>query len=120
MRLAATRFLLVVCVALAPLLAHGHDIIVRSHPAKDASVRPGPLTVEIAYSGRIDLSRSRLALVDPAGRERDLTLDKGVASNVLKADAGSLAAGSYVLRWFVLSADAHLTRGTIPFRVTER
>jgi methionine-rich copper-binding protein CopC len=118
-KLVAIRCLVLLALATA-LPAHAHDIIVRSHPAKDTSVRPGPLTVEIAYSGRIDLSRSRLALVDPAGGERDLTLDKGVASNVLKADAGTLAAGSYVLRWFVLSADAHLTRGTIPFRVTER
>ena len=58
------RWLLLLSVGVLPLTllpAHAHDIVVRSHPARDASVRRADIIVEIAYSGRIDISRSRLA-----------------------------------------------------------
>jgi methionine-rich copper-binding protein CopC len=105
--------------SLATAPAQAHDVVVRSHPAKNGSVQAGEVTVEIEYSGRIDIGRSRLSLAGPDGGERDLSLDNTVGPNVLKAAAGSLGPGVYTLHWYVLSSDGHLTRGTIPFRATE-
>lgn len=78
----------------------------RSHPAKNGTVQAGEVTVEIEYSGLIDIGRSRLSLAGPGG-ERDLSLDNTVGPNVLKAAAGSLGPGVYTLRWYVLSSDGH-------------
>jgi|SoiMethySBSTD1v2_1073268.scaffolds.fasta_scaffold141281_2 copper resistance protein C len=105
---------------LAAVPARAHDVVVRSHPARNGSVPAGEVTVEIEYSGRIDIGRSRLSLANSDGRERDLPLDKRVGPNIVKASAGTLGPGAYTLRWYVLSADGHLARGTIPFHVTER
>jgi methionine-rich copper-binding protein CopC len=100
--------------------AQAHDVVVHSYPARNGSVRAGDVTVEIEYSGRIDIERSRLTLAGADGRERDLSLEGSAGPNVLKARAGTLAPGAYTLRWYVLSSDGHLTRGTIPFRVDSR
>jgi methionine-rich copper-binding protein CopC len=116
-------WLLAISASLSSLLAlpaQAHDVAVYSYPARNGSLHAGELAVEIRYSGRVDIGGSRLSLAGPDGRERDLSLEKVAAPNVLKASAGSLGPGAYALRWYVLSSDGHLTRGTIPFRVTER
>jgi methionine-rich copper-binding protein CopC len=114
--------LLLLAASLSSLAAFpvpAHDVVVRSQPARNGSVQAGEVTVEIEYSGRIDIGRSRLSLASPDGRERDLPLDSRAAPNMVKAPAGRLGPGVHTLRWYVLSLDGHLTRGTIPFRVTE-
>jgi methionine-rich copper-binding protein CopC len=113
-------FLVLVLASVSTLAtkpAEAHDVVVQSYPSKNATVRPGELAVEIKYSGRIDIGRSRLTLAGSDGHERELSLVNTAAPNVLKASAGSLGPGMYTLRWYVLSSDGHLTRGTIPFRV---
>jgi copper resistance protein C len=77
-----------------------------------------PVPIAVVYSGRIDRARSRLLLVAPDGTRRELALAGSSPPNVLQASAPiDLTPGAYALRWIVLSADGHLTRGDIPFRV---
>lgn len=123
MKKASQIFLLLIAATTSSLTAiatHAHDVVVRSQPAKNGSVAAGEVTVNIEYSGRVDVQRCRLSLAAPGGAERDLTLHDNTAPNVLSSSAGKLGPGSYTVRWYVLSSDGHLTRGTIPFHVTER
>jgi copper resistance protein C len=58
--------------------------------------------------------------VPPDGGERELRLEDEGRPNVMKSKAANLFPGVYILRWYVLSSDGHITRGTIPFRVIDR
>jgi copper resistance protein C len=102
--------------AIGPLAAQAHAIVLSSAPAVNSSVPAGPVDVVLRFNSRIDTARSRLALRDPQGNER--------AASLVAAPPGTLAArvdvdraGTWTLRWQVLSTDGHITRGDIPFTV---
>lgn len=74
----------------------GHDVILR-------------------YNGRVDAARSRLTILKPDGSEaQKVECEAGEDQATLKAHLGTLAPGSYVLRWEVLSVDGHISRGDQP------
>jgi methionine-rich copper-binding protein CopC len=77
--------------------------------------------VVMQYNGRVDVARSRLTLLDQDGANpRKLeTLPGGDAAS-LKAHLGELPAGSYILRWEVLSVDGHISRGDQPVTLPAR
>jgi methionine-rich copper-binding protein CopC len=68
--------------------------------------------VVLHYNGRVDVARSRVILLDADGTHpRKLDSGAGDDPASLKAHLGALPAGSYVLRWEVLSVDGHISRG---------
>jgi copper resistance protein C len=69
------------------------------------------------FNSRLDASKSELLIVDPGGQSRKLALDKQTTPDTLTARATQLHAGRYIIRWQVLSADGHVTRGEVPFEV---
>lgn len=104
-------------LAAGPAVAHA--VIVEATPAVNAVVRGDRLAVTLRFNSRIDHGRSRLALIDAAGKERTVPLDKASTRDVLAAAVERLTPGSYRLRWQVLALDGHITRGDIPFTVVE-
>ena len=112
------RLLLVLPLLLAPSLARAHAILVSSSPPAGGHVAPGPATLELRYNSRIDQGRSRVTL-SHAGTpgEQRLALLPMEKPDLLRADA-TLAVGDYVLHWFVLATDGHITRGDVPFSVS--
>lgn len=104
-------------LAAGPAVAHA--VIVEATPAVNAVVRGDRLAVTLRFNSRIDHGRSRLALIDAAGKERTVPLDKASPRDVLAAAVERLTPGSYRLRWQVLALDGHITRGDIPFTVVE-
>jgi methionine-rich copper-binding protein CopC len=109
--------------ALASLLVVGsaalaHDVIKQSNPSANSTVGPGRVPISVSYSGKVDRARSQLVLAAPDGTKRELEVDESAPANVLRtATPVELGPGTYVLRWLVLYADGHITRGGIPFRV---
>jgi len=98
--------------------AHAHAILVEATPAARSTVGGPDLDVRLRFNSRIDGPRSRLTLVQqPDGRARALPLEPQTAPDVLTAKAAALARGAYKLRWQVLAADGHITRGEVPFQV---
>jgi methionine-rich copper-binding protein CopC len=64
------------------------------------------------YNGRVDAARSRVLLLDAeGGKPQTLTSAAGDDPATLKTHIGNLPAGSYILRWEVLSVDGHISRG---------
>lgn len=110
-----------VLIALAPLAARAHAIIVDSAPAVNATVAGPDVDVALRFNSRIDHERSRILLNRvgaPAGAQPViLSLLPEDSPEFLKAHVTGLAAGAYSLRWEVLSVDGHITRGDIPFKV---
>ena len=111
--------------ALAGLLllgrsAEAHAIIVSSTPAANSKMPQGPLDILLQFNSRIQIDLSRVDLVDPAGKVAALSIAEGNTGGSLTAQARADAAGKWTLRWQVLSVDGHITRGEIPFVVTDK
>ena len=102
---------------LVPRPAAAHAILVKASPAAKSTVHGPDLAVHLRFNSRIDGARSHLSLELPDKSVRDLTVDSQEAPEILAAQVKGLAAGSYRLRWQVLAADGHITRGEIPFQV---
>ena len=100
-------------------MAAAHAIIVASQPGVDAVVSGASLPIELRFNSRIDQQRSRLMLVRPDGTTATLPLGAATAPDLLTSRTGGLAPGGYRLHWQVLSIDGHITRGDIPFKVSE-
>jgi methionine-rich copper-binding protein CopC len=104
-------------LALAPMAARAHAIVVSSVPAAGAVVHDKSGPVMVRFNSRIDRARSRLLLVRPDGTSTTLELSDTPGPDALAATIGDLTPGSYRLRWQVLAIDGHITRGDIPFTV---
>jgi copper resistance protein C len=115
------RLLLVLlsATAVAPAAAAAHAIVIASKPGVDATVAGASLPIELRFNSRIDHQRSRLTLFGPDGAPATLPLGAETAPDLLTTQASGLAAGTYRLHWQVLSVDGHITRGDIPFKVSE-
>jgi len=111
------RVLALAALALSPARpAHAHAILLDSDPRHAAAIPPGERTLTLRFNSRLDIARSRLALLRP---DRSLTVLKLLpgSDHVLAATA-QLTPGRHVLRWQVLAIDGHITRGELPFSVT--
>jgi methionine-rich copper-binding protein CopC len=109
--------LLAAAIALGPVAARAHAIVVSSIPAAGAVVHDKSGTVVVRFNSRIDKVRSRLLLVRADGTSTALELGETPSPDTLTAAVGELAPGAYRLRWQVLATDGHITRGDIPFTV---
>jgi len=112
-----------VCIAVLAALfmfAHvleGHAILLEALPAKDAAVNGPDVEIQLKFNSRIDGARSQISLVLPDNTMHKVQLDAQKSPEILSAKAKGLKSGSYKLRWQVLAADGHLTRGEYTFEV---
>jgi hypothetical protein len=97
--------------------AFAHAVLLESSPALKSSVAGPDVPLKLRFNVRIDIARSRLTLVHPDGSSQTLEVDTQAPPDTLSARATGLAPGEYRLRWQVLAADGHITRGEIPFTV---
>jgi hypothetical protein len=102
-------------LALADRPALAHAILVSSTPAQDATVRVGRLAVMLTFNTRIDRARSRLSLLGAGNAATVLAIQPDGNPAILRAEATVPAPGAWRLRWQVLAADGHITRGDIAF-----
>jgi methionine-rich copper-binding protein CopC len=111
-----------VLIALVVLLlittpASAHAVLVEAKPAANGSVAGPDVSVELRFNSRIDSVRSQLTLVLPDQTLRAISLQPSANPATLDAHITGLGAGEYRLRWQVLAADGHITRGEVPFQV---
>ena len=102
----------------APRTALAHAILLRSNPQHDSTIHPGAMAVALVFNSRIDRSRSRLTLTAPGGRSTVIAIRDDSTDAELRADASVDRPGAWKLRWQVLAADGHITRGDVAFTVT--
>ncbi|HXZ78639.1 MAG TPA: copper resistance CopC family protein [Terriglobales bacterium] len=112
----ACVFSSLVAVSLAPS-ALAHAILVETSPAIHGKVKGPEVVIKLRFNVRVDATRSRLSLVQPDGSSRPLPIAKQDKPDWLGSKASGLRAGSYRIRWQVLSSDGHITNGEIPFTV---
>ena len=97
--------------------ATAHAILVEAVPSLGESVAGPEIVFRLRFNSRVDAARSTLKLVLPNGRLHALAMEPQPSPDSLTARWGSMKSGRYSLRWQVLSADGHITRGEVPFGV---
>lgn len=114
------RILLLMILAIASVSPDvaAHAIVVTANPQAKARVTGPEVPIDLEFNSRIDASRSRLAVLDSTGMATPLDIDLAAPSDHLRAVAKDLADGAYVLEWYVLSTDGHITRGRLRFYVS--
>jgi methionine-rich copper-binding protein CopC len=121
MQVFASRGLAVVVLLagsmLPPSPAGAHAIIIAAAPVPGAVLHAATLPVQLRFNSRIDLARSRLALIGADASTRTLPLDASAGPDMLATTVTGLVPGQYRLRWQVLGVDGHITRGDIQFEI---
>lgn len=125
-KLIQTGMLLAAVVAVSAASApdrHGtgmHLRLVRSTPTKDSVLAAAPTHVMLWFSQEPQTRLSSITLTGPNGATVALgPVTQCPTENVLifaKVEA-AMPAGSYTIAWRTASADGHVIRGEIPFRV---
>jgi methionine-rich copper-binding protein CopC len=99
-------------------VAAAHAILEASDPPIRGQAQAGTVRFHLRFNSRIDRARSVLTLTRPDRTRVTLPIQRDSPPAILDATA-DLTPGDYVLRWQVLAVDGHITRGDIPFTVTE-
>jgi methionine-rich copper-binding protein CopC len=94
-----------------------HAILIETTRAANATVAGPVITLRLRINSRIDAARSRLMVVLPDDSSHKLKLEPQPSPDMLISRADDLKRGAYKLRWQVLAADGHITRGEIFFKV---
>ena len=96
----------------------GHAILKSSSPASGGSVTSTDVPVKLTFNVRVDAARSKLQLLMPDASVVDLPIIESSSPDTLASKLTGLKPGTYTIRWQVLAPDGHISRGEIPFTVT--
>lgn len=109
--------LLLTSLAIGPVPAWAHAIIVSAQPAAGASVSGPDIDLAFTFNVRVDAQRSKLTLTGPDGSTSDIAIVPNESPAVLGGHLTGLKPGAYSVRWQVLATDGHITRGDVAFTV---
>jgi|SRR5579862_1658817 len=97
--------------------ALAHAVLLESAPAANAKVQGDSCQVRLKFNLRVDGKRSRVILVRPDRTTLTIQVDSQSSDSVLLGNLDHLAPGEHRIRWQVLAADGHISRGEVPFVV---
>jgi methionine-rich copper-binding protein CopC len=97
--------------------AGAHASLVRSSPARRAVLLRSPERVQLWFNERLEPAFSRITVTDAAGVAVHLGEAAVAADDPVRLSVGvrPLAAGTYTVRFRVLSVDGHVVEGEFPF-----
>jgi len=104
---------------LGSVAAQAHAFLDRANPLVGSTVASAPREVSLTFTQNIEASFSSLQVTDGNGAR----VDQGkaqVSGNTMRVGLKSLSAGTYRVRWQVLSVDTHKTEGSFTFTVGGR
>ena len=101
------------------LPAAAHAYLERTRPVASSVVRESPRELTLWFTQRIEPAFSEVRVLDGAGKRVDAGNPKVDAGDgkVLRVSLPKLAAGSYRVKWRVLSVDTHVSEGEFAFDV---
>jgi copper transport protein len=114
----AALFVAILAVLATGVPASAHAELVSTDPEKGSVVEDAPDEVTLTFSEPVRLTAREVAVYDAAGRVVDSeTTASGTEVTVALPGAASLADGSYVVGWYVVSVDGHPISGSLTFSV---
>jgi methionine-rich copper-binding protein CopC len=98
-------------------MAWAHAVLLETNPPVRGTISGPEVTFRLRFNCRIDAARSVLQLVLSDGTTRPLAVGAQSSPDTLSVKASGIQTGRVTLRWQVLAADGHITRGELPFQV---
>jgi copper resistance protein C len=107
---------------LAPGAVGAHAVLVKSSPARRAVVSAPPPRVELVFNERLEPAYSTVSVWAADNRRIDdgKVLVGPEDPRRLTVGIPSVQAGTYTVKFRVLSVDGHIVEGTFPFEIRPR
>ena len=96
--------------------AHAHALLDRADPRVGSTVKAAPRELSLVFTENLEPAFSTVEVTNDAGQR----VDEGKPSidgNVMRVPLRALPAGTYRVKWHVLSIDTHTTEGGFRFQV---
>jgi methionine-rich copper-binding protein CopC len=107
----------IVMASLGAAMALAHAVLIEATPPVNGAIVGPEVVFRLRFNSRIDGARSVLQVVLPDGTVHSIPMSRQPSPDILSSDKTDMKTGRYTLRWQVLAADGHITRGEIPFEV---
>ena len=117
-RLIAASFALV-ALLIAPVAVRAHAFLDHSDPAVGSTVPTPPVVIHLWFTQEVEPAFSSVTVTDKSGasvNDGPAALDPSNQSE-LDVKLKNLTAGTYKVKWHVLSVDTHTTEGDFTFHV---
>jgi len=103
-------------VALSIVSARAHAFLDHASPLVGSTVAAAPHEVSLWFTQNIEAAFSGVEVSDANGARVDQGKPQ-ISGNTMRVGLKPLAAGTYRVRWHVLSVDTHKTEGNFSFHV---
>ena len=116
------RSTLLIILLMIPVNSWGHAYLVKSSPARRAVLLTPPTRVVLWFNERLEAQFSQLSIWNGEGQQVDggdvqVGPDDGKR---LSVGLPTLPAGSYTVKYRVLSVDGHIVEAEFPFTIRAR
>ncbi len=118
MRIFVAAFLLVELL-IVPAVVRAHAFLDHSDPAVGSTVPKPPAVIHLWFTQEVEPAFSSVTVTDKSGasvNDGSAAIDPSNQSE-LDVKLKSLSAGTYKVKWHVLSVDTHTTEGDFTFQV---
>jgi copper transport protein len=106
---------LAVVLALYPVSAAAHALLLFADPVPDAILQRPPAAITLTFTEPVTPAGNGIKVFSPSGRQ--VATPARAAGRTLTAATTSGESGTYVVIWQVLAADTHPSRGAFRFSV---
>ena len=114
------RILIVAMSALLAVMAgtaaEAHAFLDHAEPRVGSTVPTAPRELSLSFTQKLEPAFSSAEVSDANGARVDLG-KPSVSASVMRIRLKQLSAGTYRVRWHVLSVDTHTTEGSFTFQV---
>jgi methionine-rich copper-binding protein CopC len=116
------RLTIVILLLLVPISSWAHAYLVKSSPARRAVLSSAPDRVVLWFNERLEAQFSHISVWNQAGQQVDGGDDQVDPDDAKKLSVGTpgLRAGTYRVKFRVLSIDGHIVESEFPFTVGSR
>ncbi len=105
--------------AFGSIAAQAHAMLDHASPIVGSSLASAPREVALTFTQNLEAAFSSVEVTDGNGARVDQGKPQ-VSGNTMRIGLKSLPAGTYRVRWQVLSIDTHKTEGSFTFSVGGR
>jgi copper resistance protein C len=116
------RSTLLIILLMVPISSWGHAYLVKSSPARRAVLSNPPTRVVLWFNERLEAQFSQLSLWNAEGQQvdgGDVQVGPDDSKN-LSVGLPTLPAGSYTVKYRVLSVDGHIVEAEYSFTIRRR
>jgi methionine-rich copper-binding protein CopC len=106
----------VLLTVMAGCAAEAHAFLDHAEPRVGSTVPTAPREVVLSYTQNLEAAFSSVEVSDANGARVDLGKPR-ISASTMRVGLKQLPAGTYRVRWQVLSVDTHTTEGSFTFHV---